>query len=282
MVGGRTTCVAKREKKPQDVFCLIYGNGGVASLLMAVGVSSIECGPGGFLAAKQTYFEYQHSHNPPTNEGIYDYAFRRGGGAFYVLDGRGHRDIERNRYRILGSEQFRRFANWIDNLDPNNTPFLFVVSAVPVLHIRPSWFKKPIMRNFKKEDWMDSWGHDLHNQERQELMQKLFQASANGFKVMVVSGDRHISAAFGLTDNAGNCVYQLTSSPITHNINWLSRGFLRKATANDGETPEGYHYERLAIYDKVSYALISADPQTHEASFSIYSRNGCEETVHLD
>ena len=89
-----------------------------------------------FSVAKQVYFEYQHSHNPPTAGDEFDYSFRRGGCAFYVLDGRGHRDIERDSYRILGREQFDRFAGWAAGLDPEQTPFLFVVSAVPVLHTR--------------------------------------------------------------------------------------------------------------------------------------------------
>ena len=87
-------------------------------------------------AAKQVYFEYQHSHNPPTAEGTFDYAFERGGCAFYVLDGRGQRDVSRDSYRILGREQFDRFAGWVAALKPQETPFLFVVSAVPVLHTR--------------------------------------------------------------------------------------------------------------------------------------------------
>jgi len=56
--------------------------------------------------------------------------------AFYVLDGRGHRDVEREDYRILAEPQFRRFEAWADALDPGETPFLFVVSAVPVLHAK--------------------------------------------------------------------------------------------------------------------------------------------------
>ena len=76
-----------------------------------------------FRAAQQTYVEYQHSHDPPTPDRALDYAFRRGGCAFYVLDGRGQRDIERESYRILGREQFDRFADWAGGLTPEETPF---------------------------------------------------------------------------------------------------------------------------------------------------------------
>lgn len=82
-----------------------------------------------FAAAKQVYFEYQHSHNPPTAEGTFDYAFERGGCAFYVLDGRGQRDVSRDSYRILGREQFDRFAGWVAALKPEETPFLRLGAA---------------------------------------------------------------------------------------------------------------------------------------------------------
>ena len=82
-----------------------------------------------FRAACHVYREYQHSHNPSTDAHVWDYSFTRGGAAFYVLDGRGHRDIERDGFRILGEAQFRRFEAWAEALDPEETPFMFVVSA---------------------------------------------------------------------------------------------------------------------------------------------------------
>ncbi len=233
-----------------------------------------------FLSAKQAYFEYQHSHNPPTNEGIYDYGFCRSGSAFYVLDGRGHRDIERNHYRILGQEQFERFAAWLDQLDPSATPFLFVISAVPVLHIEPGGYKERLSKLFKKVDMRDSWMHNLHGAERRQLMCKLFEASKS-FKVSVLSGDRHISAAFSLEDGCNGKIYQLTSSPITHEVNSIYRWLLKKVVGEGGSTPEGYNYQRLALYDKVSYAKICVDPTDATASFKLYSRDGLEETVDL-
>ena len=41
-------------------------------------------------------------------------------------------------HRILGEPQFRRFEAWADTLDPGEMLFLFVVSAVPVLHAKAS------------------------------------------------------------------------------------------------------------------------------------------------
>ena len=78
-----------------------------------------------FRAARQAYMEYEHSHNPCTTPGDFDYAFQRGGCAFYVLDGRGHRDIERDELSHFGTAAVCRFANWIE--DPHSRK-----DAVPV------------------------------------------------------------------------------------------------------------------------------------------------------
>ena len=55
-----------------------------------------------FWAASQAYEEYEHSHNPPTDAGVFAYSLRRGGCAYYVLEGRGQRDINRESFRVLG------------------------------------------------------------------------------------------------------------------------------------------------------------------------------------
>ena len=125
-----------------------------------------------FRAARTAYTEYQHSHNPPTPEGVYDYGFKRGGCAFYVLDGRGQRDIMRNDYRILGREQFGRFANWVKELKPEDTPFLFVVSAVPMVHTRTGIVQRDEWLEVAGlgDDLRDSWEHELHDAERGELL----------------------------------------------------------------------------------------------------------------
>lgn len=221
-------------------------------------------------AAKQVYFEYQHSHNPPTDEGVFDYSFRRGGAAFYVLDGRGQRDIERDSFRILGREQLDRFARWAAALDPAHTPFLFVVSAVPVLHTRAVVVGADEWVGSLGDDLRDSWEHDLHNEERAALMEVLFDAASRGIKAAVLSGDVHASAVFSIEDDDGSRVYQLTSSAVTYNLSRLVSWALRLGVADDGRTAEGYRFRRLAMYTEPSFAMVSADPQTGEAWFKLY------------
>ena len=233
-----------------------------------------------FRAACHVYGEYQHSHNPPTDAHVWDYSFTRGGAAFYVLDGRGHRDIERDGFRILGEAQFRRFEAWAEALDPEETPFMFVVSAVPVLHARSALanadLKFPLREAGLGDDLRDSWEHSLHDEERAALMEVLFRAARRGVRPCILSGDVHVSAVFGITDDRHR-VWQLTSSAVTYHVPRALGWALRFGAADDGETPEGYGFSRLALYTGTSYALIEVDPGAGEAWFKLYGKQIVEE-----
>ena len=233
-----------------------------------------------FRAAGRAYQDYEHSHNPPTEQGVYDYSFRRGGCAYYVLDGRGQRDIGRESFRILGRAQFDRFADWAAGLDSEETPFLFVVSAVPVLHTRAGLVNADeqwlISQAGLGDDLRDSWEHELHDEERRALLEVLFGATARGIRVCVLSGDVHVSAVFSIEDAEGRRIYQLTSSAITYGIGRPVSWVLSAGAADDGETAEGHRFQRLALYADSSYALISVDPGAGEAWFKLYGEQTLE------
>ncbi|MYE81131.1 MAG: alkaline phosphatase family protein [Gammaproteobacteria bacterium] len=223
-----------------------------------------------FDAARQVYVEYQHSHNPPTDGDALDYSFRRGGCAFYVLDGRGQRDLARDDYRILGRAQFDRFAAWARAQDPAATPFLFVVSAVPVLHTRAALVAADELLGSLGDDLRDSWEHELHTVERMALMESLFDAASRGCRVCVLSGDVHVSAVFEIEDGRGNRIHQLTSSAITYGLSRPQSWVLRAGAADSGETTEGHRFTRLALFTQSAYALVSVDPGSGAAWFKLY------------
>ena len=233
-----------------------------------------------FRAGCRVYREYQHSHNPSTDEGVWDYSFRRGGAAFYVLDGRGQRDIGRDEYRILGQEQFERFEGWADALDPSDTPFMFVVSAVPVIHARAGLVGAdlafPLRQKGLGDDLRDAWEHSLHDAERAALMDVLFRATARGIRTCILSGDVHVSAAFSIDAEEGHRVWQLTSSAVTQNVPSLLGWALSKGAADEGTTDEGHRFRRLALYTGSSYALVEVDPLTGEAWFKLYGKQMIE------
>ena len=171
-------------------------------------------------AGKQVYEEYQHSHNPKVKKGQYDYSFTCGKCAFFVLDGRGHRNINNDHQKILGQAQFDRFVQWAEALDVEKTPYVFVISAVPVLHIMKGVIKREHTKIADitniQDDLRDAWEHPLHDHERRALLKVMFGLAEKGFKPSFLSGDVHVSAVFRMVDSGGHSIYQLTSSAITY------------------------------------------------------------------
>ncbi|MBT3877773.1 MAG: alkaline phosphatase family protein [Candidatus Scalindua sp.] len=233
-------------------------------------------------AAKQVYHEYQHSHNPDTPKAQYDYGFYIGDhSAFYFLDGRGYRDVQRDSYRIHGKEQFDRFEEWLNCDDTKSRKFVFVLAAVPVFHIRSVLANNVVVDNVtleQSDDLRDSWEHNIHEQERLAFTDLLFQAAGRGQKISILSGDVHVSAAFKLTNDKGHVLYQLTSSAITYNTplitGWLFGNF--GTLPEEGETKEGYKFERMALYLDSNFSIIKVNPNSGKATFQLYGKQSIQ------
>ena len=183
-------------------------------------------------AACRAYYEYEHSHNPVTSVDLdrpddcqWDYGFRHGDAAFYVLDMRGHHDVEKNKNKktdidpniILGRAQVERFAAWLAGNEAKSAKVLFVVSPVPVLH----WIDRLV--NYvdlgeAKDDFMDEWGHESNWTERNQLLEMIFKRiDKSGRKLVFLSGDVHCASVFRMQHRKFPAarVYQVTSSAIS-------------------------------------------------------------------
>lgn len=174
-----------------------------------------------FEAAKLTYHEYEHSHNPVTPTGTYDYTFDWGSFPFFVLDMRGQRDFNRKTNdKILGAGQMGRFMAWLSSPAVQDAPAIFIVSPVPVVHVCNfivNHFDIPLLGT--ADDLRDEWEHESNWDERNEILDAVFKLSQPTKKPIVfLSGDVHVAAAFKLfrkkTPDAQ--VFQLTSSGITY------------------------------------------------------------------
>lgn len=177
-------------------------------------------------AAKETYREYEHSHNPSTPEGQYDYSFDWSGAAFYVLDMRGQRDYNRTKTndRVLGAAQMQRFKDWLTSDTVKRAAAIFVVSPVPVVHAN-SFVVNHLDILGMADDMRDEWERASNWVERDVLLDAAFGAAKAGAKALFfLSGDVHIGAAFKLTHKnyPDAKVYQLTSSAITYDLPWLN------------------------------------------------------------
>ncbi len=233
-------------------------------------------------AACQVYEEYQNCHNPRTPDPRqWDYPFRCGAAAYYILDGRGYRDVNRPAHRILGEDQMHRFEAWLDSLKPKSTPFVFIGSAVPVIHLTPKLVNADNTRLAElmssQDDMRDHWEHHMHNEERARFLAALFRAAARGLKVCILSGDVHMAAAFKLRDpDSGAVIYQITSSAITYNVPRISGWLTSLGVPDDGTTSEGYEFERLMLYTGANFGLLRVRPAKQEVVFQLYS----EQVIH--
>jgi alkaline phosphatase D len=228
-------------------------------------------------AAVQVYEEYQHSHNPKTPKGQYDYSISNDCCAVYFLDGRGCRDVNRKSRRILGQSQLNRFIAWLDALDPAVTKYVFIVSAVPVLHMTPVLVNADdnVLADLTnlQDDLRDAWEHRLHDSERKVLVKALFEAAGRGIRVSILSGDVHTSAVFRMVDDAqGAVIYQLTSSAITYNKSRLLSWVLGNTVSDEGKSKDGYRFERLALYTDSNFSIVRVDPLADEVVFQLYGQ----------
>jgi len=229
-------------------------------------------------AGCQVYDEYQHSHNPDAAEkGQYDYSTRFDCHAFYFLDGRGHRDVNKASDRILGADQMARFEQWLSELDTEITRYVFIVSAVPLVHLCSLVANADdnMLADLAgiQDDLRDAWEHELHDDERRRLLRLLFDAADRGVKISILSGDVHTSAAFRLKDDeTGSIIYQLTSSAITYNKPRLLGWLLGKTVAEEGHSEDGYTFERLALYTDSNFSLVKVDPERDRVMFQLYGQ----------
>ena len=179
-------------------------------------------------AARTAYFEYAHSHNPPTNvdksllktpeKCIWDYSFVKGTVPFYVLDLRGHHDVEKPIHRLLGDAQLERFVDWLDTEPVKKSKIVFVVSPVPFVHWKSFVMTAGSLINGLRDDLMDEWDHPTNHDERNFLLEKIFAAfNDEGRTLVFLSGDVHCAAAFKLQHKnyRKTKIFQITSSAIS-------------------------------------------------------------------
>lgn len=181
-------------------------------------------------AARTAYFEYAHSHNPDTGVSkdslkkpdscIWDYSFEKGGIPFYMLDLRGHHDVENAEKKnfLLGTKQIERFEAWLRTSENLSSPLLFVISPVPFVHWKSVVLTVGSWIDSAKDDCMDEWDHSSNHAERNLLLDRIFQTLDKSGKTLVfISGDVHCAAAFRLSHNKYRkaSVYQVTSSAIS-------------------------------------------------------------------
>ncbi|HHT9133495.1 MAG TPA: alkaline phosphatase D family protein [Candidatus Avalokitesvara rifleensis] len=213
-----------------------------------------------FLVARKAYEEFQHSHNPaalslpkdhkPTpDHRPYYYAFKYGPVAFLVLDLRGNRRIWDG--QLLGTDQWAALRRWFASKEAKDSKILFVVSSVPMIHLRRlfGWLW------WMKTDIADQWSSPHNTKERRELLSLLFDKYVEKGKrqVFILGGDVHVGTVAKITDRAsGQSIHQFTSSPISNKPERLLDSLLKRFSSkfsfrldNDGN-----RYADVEIYKR--------------------------------
>lgn len=228
-----------------------------------------------FKAASEVYMEFQHSHNPRTQANQWDYSFIKGETGFYVLDMRGHHDVESKAgERLLGKAQMDRLATWLNRPETSALKAVFIVSPVPVVH----WNDK-IMNSMDlllavggtKDDAQDEWGNDTNIKERNILLEEVGSFSNNNnTPVTFLSGDVHCASAFKihLKDKPDAKLMNITSSAISRKP---APGFLDKLIEGDGPL---YKHENalvetvFSLAGKNNFLIINVDTDTQPCRIS--------------
>jgi alkaline phosphatase D len=231
-------------------------------------------------AARTAYFEYAHSHNPPTNidktmlktpgQCIWDYGFVKGTTPFYVLDLRGHHDVDQPRNKLLGDAQIERFVEWLDSDAVKKSRIVFVVSSVPFVHWKSFVMTAGSLIDSLRDDLMDEWDHKSNHEERNFLLEKIFAAlDAEGRTLVFLSGDVHCAAAFKLQHQnyrKAN-VFQITSSAISRMPAGMavSAGIAKSGTLSGHEKVQFEHLfshsedKNFAIFHVNNSASVTVD-----------------------
>jgi alkaline phosphatase D len=236
-----------------------------------------------FQAATETYREYEHSHNPPTAPGAFDYSYALHGCAFYVLDMRGQRDFNRpGDERILGAAQMQRFLEWLRSAEVTAARAVFVVSPVPVVHAANFVVNKFDLAFLGlADDLRDEWEHESNWGERNRILREVFRLShEQGKTVAFLSGDVHIGAAFRIRHQAWSKanVYQLTSSAITYPAPAALELVIREAGElgdhEDVPERERYTYNKLDSLPTNNFGIVRVTAEGGETcvTWDLYGR----------
>jgi len=149
--------------------------------------------------AMKAYWEFQHSHNPTTTGGAYEYHYRFdcGDASFFVMDTRYHRDSSIG--RMLDENQEADLLRWIGQ---NPKKLKFIVSGVP--------FVGAVLR-----DGNDKWSHSAFDNQRARILKRILDVGASN--IIFLTGDMHTSYHATLDISEGEQtirIHELMSSPI--------------------------------------------------------------------
>ncbi len=177
-------------------------------------------------AARLAYLDYQGSRQLAWGEGAaapaaLDYRFRYGTVAGFAFDLRSERRAGPG-HQVTSAAQRARFEHFL--AESRSAQVVLVVTSVPLVHI-PEWLTSAGQRLFGTSvDFPDHWSAPANRAERQILLgmieAHLKRPETRQQKLIVLGGDVHVGAAFGLTFVGPDPrrFYELTTSAVSNRI----------------------------------------------------------------
>lgn len=129
----------------------------------------------------KAYNEFQHSHNPTTDDGVYYFNFDYAGIPFFVMDVRA--DRMRSTGKMIDKAQMSAFTAW---LRKNSDKLKMVVSAVPFITRVINFAMNP----------KDKWPSDIFIGQRNEILKYIAEGDIH--KTIFLTGDIHSAALASL------------------------------------------------------------------------------------
>ena len=231
-----------------------------------------------FRAAEATYREYQHTRHSGASvndRATYHRSFWFGDVGFFMLDLRGVREYAYG--RLFGDQQWHAFHRFLEEATERNTPTIFVVAGIPVVHHAPALVRLAERVHHKYgTDLRDRWSATPIIHERNRFLDLLlgWQSARPGRQVVLLSGDVHAGAAFTVESRKmPGRIQQWTSSPLsTHaGLPETLANVVGSALVNLGE--DEYHSERQALVLGNNFGLVQVTPLAdggHRVELQLY------------
>jgi hypothetical protein len=195
-----------------------------------------------FGVAKQVFQEMQACLNPPSfDPNSFAWSMTIGQTGFVALDGRSHRSWSNE--SVLGPQQIQELSHALQKMsDTNNIIYLYVVSAVPFIHLSPTvidvtLFMANLFAKSEVDDIRDAWVAPNNRRECEQVIDIIAKfCYPMKVKATILSGDVHVGS-YGYIqstrrDSTGVEISHVTSSGITHSPPGGALGALYKHIAN--------------------------------------------------
>lgn len=232
-----------------------------------------------FRAAEATYREYQHTRHlgaSVDDRATYQRSFWFGNVGFFVLDLRGVRSYAHG--RLFGDQQWHAFHAFLEEATVRETPTIFVVAGIPVVHHAPALVRLAERVPHKYgTDLRDRWSAMPITHDRTRFLDLVmgWQSARPGRQVVLLSGDVHAGAAFTVESHKGpGRIQQWTSSPLSTHAAMpeVIANVVGSALVNLGE--DGYHSEKQALVLGNNFGLVQVTPLSdggHRVELQLHS-----------